>query len=113
MDFEKLEVWKRSSRLCCEIYKELSKLNDYGFKDQITRASLSISSNIAEGMERISSKERCQFLSYAKGSCGEVRTQIYIGIEIGYINPDLGKIWIVESKQISKMLYGLIHSIKT
>lgn len=112
MEFEKLEVWKRSSRLCCDIYKTLSGLKDYGFKDQITRASLSIPSNIAEGMERLSIKESCQFLSYAKGSCGEIRTQIYIGIEIGYIPPDLGKAWNNESRQISKMLYGLIQSQK-
>ena len=87
MKFEDLDVWKRSSRLCAEVYKELSSLKDFGFKDQITRSSLSIPSNIAEGVERDSDKECAVFLNYAKGSCGELRTQIYIGMYIVY-NPD-------------------------
>jgi four helix bundle protein len=56
MRFENLEVWTRSKRLCVEIYRTLKDLKDYGFKDQITRSALSISSNIAEGFERISAK---------------------------------------------------------
>jgi len=79
MKFEDLEVWKRAARLSAEIYKELKGLKDFGFRDQITRLGLSIPSNIAEGMERESLKECTNFLSYAKGSCGELRTQIFIG----------------------------------
>ncbi len=52
MDFEKLRVWKRSARLSAELYKEMRNLHDFGFKDQITRAGLSVPSNIAEGMTR-------------------------------------------------------------
>ena len=110
MRFEDLEVWKRAARLSADIYKELSSLKDYGFKDQITRSGLSIPSNIAEGMERKSAKECVNFLSYAKGSCGELRTQIYIGIEIGYISEETGKHWIKETREISAMLVGLIRS---
>jgi len=87
-------------------------LKDYGFKDQITRSGLSIPSNIAEGMERSSNKEKAQFLSYAKASCGELRTQIYIGMRIQYIPKDIGKKWIEETKQISAMIAGLTKSIK-
>ena len=76
--FEELEVWKRSARLSAEIYKAFAELKDYGFRDQITRASLSVPSNIAEGYERNSDKEMANFLNYAKGSAGELRTQIYI-----------------------------------
>ena len=86
MKFEDLDVWKRAARLGADIYKKLNKLKDYGFKDQITRSGLSISSNIAEGFERESQKECVNFLSYAKGSCGELRSQIYIGMEIGYMS---------------------------
>ncbi|QEP43511.1 four helix bundle protein [Ectothiorhodospiraceae bacterium BW-2] len=82
MRFEDLEVWKRSARLSAEIYKHFAESRDYGFKDQITRSGLSIPSNIAEGMERSSNKEKAHFLDIAKGSCAELRTQIYIGIEI-------------------------------
>ena len=81
-----MDVWKKSSRLSANIYKEFKGLKDYGFRDQITRAGLSIPCNIAEGIERKSSKEAANFLSYARGSCGELRTQIYIGMDIGYIN---------------------------
>ena len=75
--FEDLEVWKRSARLSADIYKTLANLKDFGFKDQITRSGLSIPSNIAEGAERESIKEFINFLSYAKGSAGELKTQIY------------------------------------
>lgn len=110
MKFEELEVWKRSARLCADIYKALSKLKDYGFKDQISRSGLSVPSNIAEGFERESQKECLQFLSYAKGSCGELRTQIYIGMDIGYIQKETGCGWIKEVKEISSMIVGLIQT---
>ena len=61
MKFEDLKVWKRSARLSAEIYKELASIKDYGFKDQITRSGLSVSSNIAEGMERSTNKEKISF----------------------------------------------------
>lgn len=90
MAFEDLEVWKRSAGLSARIYSTLKELRDYGFKDQITRSSLSIPSNIAEGIERNSEKETINFLSYAKGSCAELRTQIYVGMKIGYIEQKTG-----------------------
>ena len=79
MDFEKLDAWKMATKLSISVYKELQELRDYGFKDQITRSSLLIPSNIAEGMTRNSYKEKLQFLSIAKGSCSELRTQVYFG----------------------------------
>ena len=112
MKFEDLDVWKRSARMSADIYKVLINLKDYGFKDQITRSGLSIPSNIAEGMERESTKECINFLSYAKGSCGELRTHVYIGMDIGYINEESGKLWINETREISAMLVGLMRSIK-
>jgi len=106
--FEDLEVWKHSSQLSVGIYKEFSTLKDYGFKDQITRSGLSIPSNIAEGFGRVGDKEKRNFLNYAKGSCAELRTQIYIGIKIGYIDSSIGKTWIAETQEISAMLTGLM-----
>jgi len=108
MRFEDMDVWKRSSRLSVSIYRYFASLKDYGFKDQITRSSLSIPSNIAEGMERITAKEKRNFINYSKGSCAELRTQIYIGIKIGYIPVDKGRAWIGETIEISSMLNGLI-----
>ncbi len=82
MRFEDLDVWKRAARLSADIYKELRALKDYGFRDQITRSGLSVSSNIAEGFERESQKECLTFLSYAKGSLGELQSQIYFGMDM-------------------------------
>ncbi len=108
MRFEDLEVWKRGVELSASIYLELKQLRDYGFRDQITRSGLSIPSNVAEGFERASQKEAMAFLSYAKGSSGELRTQIIIGMKIGYVTEEVGKDWLREAKEISSMLSGLI-----
>ena len=110
MEFEDLEVWKRAARLSADLYKSLRDLRDYGFKDQITRSGLSIPSNIAEGFERESQKDCIKFLTYAKGSCGELRCQIYIGMDIEYIPKDVGKKWVQETIEISSMLSGLIKT---
>ena len=110
LKFEDLEVWKRSARLSADLYKELRDLKDYGFKDQITRAGLSVPSNIAEGFERDTQKDSIKFLTYAKGSCGELRCQIYIGMDIGYISKDIGRKWVGETTEISAMLSGLIKT---
>ncbi|URQ92126.1 four helix bundle protein [Pseudoalteromonas sp. SCSIO 43101] len=82
-------------------------------KDQITRSALSISSNIAEGYERKTSKDYARFLSYSKGSCGELRSQIYIAVKIDEIDIKTSELWIEETKQLSKMLSGLMKSIES
>lgn len=111
--FEELEVWRRSARLSADLYKHLAELRDFGYRDQITRAGLSIPSNIAEGYERESSKEVANFLNYAKGSAGELRTQTYIGIDIGYIKRNQGNHWLTETEEISKMLHALVRSVRS
>jgi len=110
MKFEDLEVWKRARQLSANIYRTLKDLKDWSFRDQITRAGLSVPCNIAEGFERQSPKDSVVFLSYAKGSCGELRTQIYIGMDIGYISLDTGEEWLKEANEISSMLNGLIKT---
>jgi four helix bundle protein len=112
MSFEDLDVWNRAVRLSAELYKSLRDLKDFGFRDQLTRAGLSIASNIAEGMERETIADRTRLLTIAKSSCGEVRTQVHIGIDVGYIERQVGERWIKESREISAMLVGLIHSLK-
>lgn len=111
--FEELDVWKRSARLSADLYMSLANLKDYSFRDQITRAGLSVPSNIAEGYERGSNKEMANFLNYAKGSAGELRTQIYIGMEIHYISHENGKRWLQEIEEISKMIHGLIRAVRS
>ncbi|MBL4816142.1 MAG: four helix bundle protein [Shewanella sp.] len=110
MRFKHLEVWKKACGLSCEIYKITKPLNDWGFRDQITRAGLSVPSNIAEGVERPTNKEQIRFLYISKSSGAELITQLYIGIEIGYINKDIGSRLIKETESIAAMTLALIKS---
>ncbi|MEA3352938.1 MAG: four helix bundle protein [Campylobacterota bacterium] len=112
MKCKNLDVWKRSAVLSSDIYLHLSDLKDYGFKDQLTRSGLSIPSNIAEGLERVSDKEKLRFIDISKGSLAEAQTQIYIGMKINYINKEVGNKWIKELEEIGKMLSGLMKSIR-
>ncbi|MBW8185195.1 four helix bundle protein [Shewanella nanhaiensis] len=108
MRFEQLDVWKRASRLSCDIYKATETVQNWGFKDQITRSGLSVPSNIAEGEERETNKEKIRFLYYAKGSLGELVTQLYIGIEIGYLEKHSSLEMVKEAKELAKILGTMI-----
>jgi four helix bundle protein len=110
--FEELEVWKLGCRLAIRVYEVLKECKDFGLRDQMTRAAVSISSNIAEGAERDSKQEFIRFLHIAKGSSAELRTQMYIAHQIGVINNDVQKELTEELKKISAMLHALIKSIK-
>jgi four helix bundle protein len=111
--FEDLEVWKLSRNLATKIYKLSERLgNDYGLQNQIRKAVISISSNIAEGFERDGKKEFIQFLFIAKGSAGELRSQMYILLDLNYISQDDFKEIITELETISKMIKGFISYLK-
>lgn len=89
--FEDIESWKRARVVTQKIY-ELSSIGDFnrdfGLKDQIRRSSVSIMSNIAEGFERDGNKEFTNFLSIAKGSCGEARSQLYVALDQKFITAE-------------------------
>jgi len=110
--FEDFIVWKKAMRLAVEIYKNLKDCKDFGFRDQIQRAGVSVPSNIAEGFERQYNKEKIQFYYIAKGSCGELRTQLYLAKELNYIKDDIVNDLISKSNEVSAMLYKLIVSRK-
>ena len=110
--FENLEVWQDTVDLSVSVYNMFRECRDYGFKDQICRASVSVPSNIAEGMERDSVKETIHFLHIAKGSCAEVRTQIIIACRVGYLEKTMANEMLARAKSISRMLHGLIKSLK-
>lgn len=109
--YEKLEVWQKSVDLSVQVYELMRDCRDYGFKDQICRASVSIPSNIAEGLERNSKKETIHFLHISKGSCAEVRTQLLIALKIGYVRESDFEPMKSEAESISRMLHGLIKSL--
>mgnify|MGYP003746485861 FL=1 len=92
-----------------KIYKSLKNCKDFGLRDQLQRSAVSIPSNIAEGFDRKGNKEFIQFLYIAKGSCSELRTQLYIAVEVGIIEKTLGEDYIEVTKKISAMLYKLIQ----
>ena len=110
-NFENLEMWKRGCRLAVDVCVASSKSREFDLKDQITRSAISIPSNIAEGAERSSDADFSRFLSYSKGSCGELRTQLYIAAKLHAVESIKAKSLIAESKEISAMLEGLRKSI--
>ena len=109
--FEDLEVWQRGCRLTVDVFKASSSCKNFGFKDRIQRAALSIPSNIAEGSERGSGKDFAHFLNIAKGSCGELRTQLYIARKLELLTKPAFDALIKESKELSAMLEGLRRSM--
>lgn len=104
--FEDLEVWKRGCTLAVFVYESLSESRDFGLRDQMQRAAVSIPSNIAEGYER-SDRDFIRFLSIAKGSAAELRTQAYIAGKTKLITADQMKHIVEETKQLSRMLQAL------
>ena len=109
--FEELEVWKRACQLAVRIYKLLQECRDYGLRDQMQRAAVSIASNIAEGSER-GGKDFIRFLTIARGSAAELRTHCDIASKIGILTSEQMNELVSELKEISKMLTGLARAIK-
>jgi len=109
--FEDLESWKKARQLTNTVYEATGTggfSRDFGLKDQIRRASISILSNIAEGFERGGDKEFLQFLAVAKGSCGEVRSQLYIALDQGYLSQDLFESLSNNAAEIGRLISGLM-----
>ena len=111
--FEDLDVWKNATGFAVRMYEILKECSDYGLKDQITRAAVSIASNIAEGAERDSKAEYIRFLHIAKGSSAELRTQIHIACKIGVIDPTLDSTLISELTMLSKQMQSLVKYLTT
>ena len=105
--FEDLEVWKRSSRLAVSVLELLEPVKLYALKDQMARSCISVPSNIAEGADRESDREFRRFLAIAKGSAGELRTQLYIGQRAGLFSMEAVVPLIQEAREISSMIEGL------
>jgi four helix bundle protein len=109
--FEDLEVWQRGCRLAVDVFKAFAACKNYTMNDQVQRAGLSIPSNIAEGAERGGTKEFVRFLNIAKGSSGELRTQLSIARKLSFVSSKTFNALLAESKEISAMLQGLSRSL--
>lgn len=114
--FEEMQIWLESKNLTVQIYTTLAACRDFGFKDQIQRASVSIMNNIAEGFESGTNNMFVKYLNIAKGSCAEVRSMLILAVELKYIEKNtsedlIGKTLYI-SKGISKLISYLNSQIK-
>ena len=113
--FEELNWWKESRVFNQSVYKITSNEyfnKDFDFRRQLRRASISVSSNIAEGFERNTDKEFIYFLYVSKGSAGELRSQLYLAFDLKYINKNEFKELHEQITKVSKMLSGLIKYLE-
>ena len=114
--FEDIEAWQLAREMTKMIYaisNDGAFARDFGLRDQIRRASVSIMSNIAEGFERGGDKEFFQFVSLAKGSSGEVRAQLYVALDAGYIDQQTFSRLSDMATQINRMLAGLMKYLRS
>lgn len=113
--FEEIEGWKKSRYLVRKVYEITGRgsfAKDFRLRDQIRRASVSAMSNIAEGFERVGTKEFIQFLSLAKGSAGEVRSQLYVALDQGFLGQSQFEELCSLVSEVSRLTSGLITYLK-
>ena len=109
--FEDIIAWQKAKNLTLILYRIFKNSRDFAFRDQILRASVSIMNNIAEGFERKGDKELSKFLYIAKGSCGEVRSMLYLAKELNYVTTEnFNRIYNL-SLEISRILSGFIKTL--
>lgn len=110
--FEDIEAWQKARELTREIYRVTNRgafTKDFGLRDQIRRASVSIMSNIAEGFGRGGNREFIQFLSMAKGSVSEVQAQLYVAVDVKYLTKDQFQQLYSLSQSTGNLIGGFIH----
>jgi four helix bundle protein len=110
--FEDIIAWQKGQDFAVEIYSAFRDLRDFGFKDQICRAVVSISNNIAEGFDRSSDADFSRFLYISIGSGSEVRSMLYLAVRLNYISEEQKTKLLNEADEIAKITRGLIKSIK-
>jgi four helix bundle protein len=110
--FEDIESWKEARNLVKDIYAVFRDCKDYGFKDQIQRAAVSVMTNISEGFDRGTNKETTQFLTIARGSLAEVRSLTYAAQDIGYLSSSQVQIIFEKCDKIKKLLNGFITYLR-
>ena len=113
--FEEIEAWQKARELTRKIYvasEQGSFARDFGLRDQIRRASISIMSNIAEGFDRSGTGEFIQFLAMAKGSAGEVKSQLYIAVDLDYITEDTFDQLFSLATDTGRLVGGLMNYLR-
>lgn len=110
--FEEILAWQKSQEIAVEVYSLFGKMKDFGFRDQICRAAISISNNIAEGFERNTDKDFARFLHISLGSCSEVKSMLYLGERLNLIDINQQRIMLDKVQEVSKIITGLIKSLR-
>lgn len=110
--FEDILAYQKAEVLTVEIYKLFGQSRDFGFRDQICRAAVSIMNNIAEGFERHTNKEFINFLYIAKGSAGEVRSMLSLARKLNYSNDSESKKLIDSATEVSRLIMSFIKTIR-
>src|SRR5688572_28678724 len=113
--FEDIESWRTAREVTRSVYRVTAAggfAKDYALCNQIRRASISILSNIAEGFERGGNKEYLQFLAIAKGSCGEVRAQLYIALDQGYVDEAVFREITEKLLETNRLIAGLMRYLQ-
>lgn len=109
--FEDIVAWQKAKELTILLYEEFAESKDFVFKDQVQRAGVSIMNNIAKGFERKTNNEFKQFLFISKGSCGEVRSMLYLSKDLNKISESSFNKLFSLTEEISKILSGLIKTL--
>jgi four helix bundle protein len=112
---EEIQVWQKARALCKRVYsitKEGRFAKDFGLRDQIRRAAISVMCNIAEGFERGGTGEFVQFLAISKGSAGEIRAQLYVALDQNYVDQEQFDQLIRDVDEISRMVSGLMAYLR-
>ena len=111
--FEDIIAWQKAQDFAENIYKLFGNNKDFGFRDQICRASVSVSNNIAEGFDRSSNADFRRFLFFSLGSCSEVKSMLYLANRLNYIDTNTKNGLIEQGNEISKVIRGLIKVLTT
>lgn len=109
--FEDIVAWQKSQDLAVDIYKKFSENKDWDFRNQICRAAISISNNIAEGFDRSSNIDFRRFLFIALASSSEVRSMLYLAKRLDYLSQEQTDTFLAQSTEITKIIKGLINSL--
>lgn len=110
--FEDVIVWQKSQDWAVSIYAMFKSNKDFGYRNQICNAVVSVSNNIAEGFDRGTNREFKRFLDISMGSCSEVKSMLYLGERLSYINKEELRINLAMGNEICKIIRGLIKSLK-
>ena len=109
--FEDIIAWQKAQDLAVEIYSVFRTSKDFGFRDQICRAVVSVSNNIAEGFDRSSDADFKRFLYISMASCSEVKSMLHLAEKLTYISVEQKEVLLKNADEVSKIIRGLIKSL--